>query len=218
MATATTAETAATPPYAYADADTYIRMSGVSWQAFEGLAERTRGGRLVYDGGELEIMSPSFHHEDYAVRLADLVIALGEAMGGDPVVLGSTTWKATEARKGVEADSAFYLDPAKLTDVEAKVTPLPAPDLVIEVDLRRPDADRSAIYAAIGAVEVWEFNGETVRIRRLTSHGAYADVDRSGWFPIGPAEVMDAVERFSQGAMARRRAMREFAARLVKGE
>ncbi len=198
-------------------------MSGVSWETFEGLADRTRGGRLSFDDGELEIMSPSFHHEDYAERLADLVAALGEAMGGDPIALGLTTWKAPGARKGAEADSAFYLDPVKLRATEALVasreediTKFPAPDLVIEVDLRRPDADWSAIYAAIGAIEVWEFDGKTVRIRRLGENRAYADARRSGWFPVGPAEILEAIERSPRGMTARRRAMREFATNLLK--
>ena len=39
--------------------DTYITLSGVDWATFEGLSERTRGGRIVYDDGELEIMSPN---------------------------------------------------------------------------------------------------------------------------------------------------------------
>ncbi len=218
MSTATTTRTA------IRDADTYIRMSGVSWEAFEGLADRTRGGRLAYDDGELEIMSPSFYHEDFGGSLKDLVVALGEATGIGVIELGSTTWKAPRAKKGVEADSAFYLDPAKLAAAEGPmeagekdITKFPAPDLVIEVDLRSPDADRSAIYAAIGAVEVWEFDGESARIRRLLPTGAYADAYRSGWFPIGPAEILDAVGRSPREAASRRRAMREFAVRLAAG-
>ncbi len=30
--------------------DTYVRLSGVSWKTFEGLSNRTRGGRLTYHG------------------------------------------------------------------------------------------------------------------------------------------------------------------------
>ncbi len=39
--------------------DNYITLWGIDWETFEGIANRTRGGRLTYDGGELQIKSPS---------------------------------------------------------------------------------------------------------------------------------------------------------------
>jgi len=200
--------------------DTYITLSGIDWRTFEGIADRTRGGRITYDGGELEIMSPSRRHEGFTGRMRDLVAILSAAMGIEEIGLGSTTWKSPLANKGSEADAAFYLDPSKFPIVaglddegEEDITRFPPPDLMIEIDMRSPAKDRLAVYAAIGAVEVWEFNGKTVRIRRLGPDGTYADVDRSGWLRISSALIATAIRDAPLGDEARRRWMRAFVAR-----
>jgi Uma2 family endonuclease len=210
------------PPSKTPPQDTYIVLSGIDWKTFERIADRTRGGRISYDDGELEIMSPSIHHEDYGSHLRIFVEVFCEALDIEALAVGSTTWKAPGPNKGIEADAAFYLDPAKLPAVvalktrgEKDITRYPAPDLVIEIDMRRPDQDRLGIYAAIGAVEVWEFDGETIRIRRLGPDGSYADGDRSGWFPVSAGEIGAVLLEGTQGVLARRKSMRAFVAELL---
>jgi len=201
--------------------DVYITLSGIDWETFDGIANRTRGGRVRYSDGELEIISPSLRHEDFGDRLRDLVAAFCGAMGIEAMALGSTTWKAPSALKGVEADAAFYLDSGKvaassagLDAAEEDVTKLPAPDLVIEIDMRRPDADRSAVYAAVGAVEIWEFDGAAIRIRRLRPNGSYVEVLRSGWFPVTAQEIATAIADAPRSNTARRRFLRAFTTRM----
>ena len=41
-----------------------------------------------------------------------------------------------------------------------KVEDYPNPDLVVEVDISPPQADRDGIYAALKVPEVWVFDGE----------------------------------------------------------
>ena len=41
---------------------------------------------------------------------------------------------------------------------------LSQPDLAIEVDLSTPKTDRESIYAALGIVELWVFNGKILTI------------------------------------------------------
>lgn len=205
--------------------DTYITMSGIDWATFEGIANRSRGGRVCYSDGELEIMSPSFYHEDFGRRLGDLVIAFCDALDIGVIETGSTTWKNSVFEKGVEPDASFYLDDAKiesfrrLTKAEERDSSrFPSPDLAIEIDIRRPSKERSEVYAAIGVIEVWEFNGEKIRIRRLGPKGSYKTVNRSGWFPISALDIQGLLlsEAPADAAPARRRSMRAFVDRILK--
>ncbi len=205
--------------------DTYITMSGIGWETFEGIADRTRGGRVRYDDGELEIMSPSIQHEGFGDCLRDLVAALTEHLGIDEIGVGSTTWKSPGVKKGAEADAAFYLDPAKLPAVielkargEKEITKYPPPDLVIEIeiDMRRPDGSRPGVFAAVGAVELWEFNGRTARIRRLGPNRSYVDADHSGWLKVTPALIERAVREAPPLGTVRRRWLRTFVADHLK--
>jgi Uma2 family endonuclease len=106
--------------------------------------------------------------------------------------LASTTWQRPEVQRSIEADDCFLLTQAKLaaarhrTDELAKTL---APDLAIEIDLRRSAVDRREIYATLGVSEVWRFNGEALRIDLLTSEGTYELADASQFLPITAAEI-----------------------------
>ena len=68
----------------------------------------------------------------------------------------------------------------------------PNPDLAIEVDISRPQADRQAIYAALGVTELWIFDGEELSIKRLgdpPKADRYHAVEASGFLPVGPEDV-----------------------------
>ncbi len=65
----------------------------------------------------------------------------------------------------------------------------PNPDLAIEIDLSRPKVDRPSIYAVLGVVEVWQFDGETLVIEHLQADGSYASVESSQFLPIRAEDV-----------------------------
>jgi Uma2 family endonuclease len=52
-----------------------IHLSGISWQTYERLLEELsdRRLRLTYNRGYLEIMAPSYEHENYKEVLGDFV-------------------------------------------------------------------------------------------------------------------------------------------------
>jgi Uma2 family endonuclease len=205
--------------------DTYITLSGIDWATFEGIADRTRGGRITYHNGELEIMSPSIRHEDFGDCLRELVSVLIEFLGIEYIPVGSTTWKTRKKNAGKEADSSFYFEPAKLPAVvalktrgEKDITKYPAPDLVIEIDMRPPSKDRLAIIAKIGAVELWEFDGKAARIRRLGPKQSYVDVDRFGWVKITASQIVTVIRDAPPYGGQRRPWMRNFVAKHVGRE
>ena len=93
-------------------------------------------------------------------------------------------------------------DPAKLAACAAEllrrkdndVAGYPNPDLAVEVDIPRPQADRPSIYAWLRVPELWTFDLERVTIAQLSegqsdpegSDSRYLDTGRSIWYPSRP--------------------------------
>jgi Uma2 family endonuclease len=175
-------------------AERRILLRGVSWETFLALGDDLGDGsaRLAYDRGDLELMSPSPWHERLKVRLGRLVEAVLLELGIPFEPAGETRWIREAARRGLEADESYFLDPAKLAVITGRAADRrddPAPDLAVEVDLSEPEIDRAAIYAALGVREVWYFDGETLRIERLGDDGAYRPSESSGYLPVRADEV-----------------------------
>lgn len=179
--------------------ETRIRVPDVSFHVYEtlvrGLPERT-AIRVAYDGRDMEIMVKGPIHNDYARLLDRLISVLAAALGIPLRGLGETTWIRPEVGRGLEADQCYVLDPAKLATVrellarkDNDVVGYPNPDLAVDVDLSRPQADREGIYRALEVPELWIFDGETVAIRHLDVDRGYFDAERSRFLPVGASEV-----------------------------
>jgi Uma2 family endonuclease len=146
-----------------------VIVQGVSWETYTRLlADFTdsRGLRLAYDQETLELMAPSFNHEQMADFLVDVVKAVAEAQGRDFVSAGSTTFKRQDMRRGFEPDASFYLQHAAAVQGRTTIdlTVDPPPDLIIEIDLSHSSLDKLPIYAALGVPEMWRYDGQQVHI------------------------------------------------------
>jgi Uma2 family endonuclease len=172
-------------------------IRGASWNDYQRLARLLPATfRLAYDGRNLEMMVTGTLHEDYADTLDAFFKAVAGALGMPFKPYGTTTWDRPEADRGIQSDRCYYLDPAKIKagyTGRAKKSnenrDYPNPDLAIEVDLSRPKADRESIYAALGVLEVWVFDGKTMRINRLGKNGRYRRVERSGCLPLRAGQI-----------------------------
>jgi len=167
-----------------------------TWDEYQAVARAVgdQSVRLAYDGRWVELMSPSYAHEDYKVLAACLVRILAAELGVPSQGAGSTRWTRAAAERAVEADESFFLTAASIAAARRhdwKADPEgPAPDLAIEMDLSPSRLDRPSIYQALGVPEVWRFDGETCRIDRLGADGGtYEPAAASGFFGIEPAEV-----------------------------
>lgn len=135
--------------------------------------------------------------DDVAGLASDLAKIIAKELGIAFRPMRMTTWMRPDAQRGIEADESFYFLPEKL-EVERSarshksndVADYPNPDLAIEVDISRPEIDRSSIYAALEVTELWRFSGDSVIIERLTEHGTYAVVDASAFLRIRQEEVV----------------------------
>ena len=156
--------------------ETRIGFAGVGFDVYERLIRATPARtavRMAYDGRNLEIMVTGPVHDDYGWFLDRFINVVARVVGVRRRALGKTTWIRPEIERGIEADQCYVFDPAKVSAVsellarkENDVALYPNPDLAVEVDISRPQADRPAIYAALEVPELWTFDSERVTIAR----------------------------------------------------
>jgi Uma2 family endonuclease len=163
-----------------------VVLDNVSWSTFDALVTETgpRRGRLAYEEGTLEIMSPSSEHEILKSAIAILVEAFAQEMGIDMAAVGSTTLMRQLKQRGVEPDESYYVtnEPLVRGKTELDLEKDPPPDLAIEVQLARSALDKLGIYAAMGVPEVWLWEDDRLRVYWLSE-------------PVGDGPVSERLER-----------------------
>ncbi len=164
-----------------------VALHGLTWQAYQQILHalpQSRGARLTYDRGVLEIAMPLEDHE-YASELISLFIRIwvGE-MGLKLKSLRSTTLDRDDLDRGAEPDNAYYIqNQPQVAGRTVNLAHDPPPDLVVEVDITHTDIDKNRLYAALGVPEFWRYNGQEWRIFQLQGE-AYQECDRSPTFPL----------------------------------
>jgi Uma2 family endonuclease len=207
-----------------------VTLRNVGWETYETLLEEDpdrAAPRFFYDRGVLEIVSPSFEHEQIARLIASLVEELTVELEIDVVSAGSTTFKHEDLSRGFEPDASFYF-----SDNVARVRGKrrisldagdPPPDLVVEVDITSPSASKLPIYVRLGVAEVWRHDGNRLTVLELRQgeEGYYAEIPESAF--LAPARVSsESLTRFveeglTSGRPAWTRRVREWA-RDLRGE
>ncbi len=174
-----------------------VTLRNVGWETYEQLVEEDPGRsalRFFYDRGVLEIVSPSFEHEQLARVIALLVEELAVELDIDVVGAGSTTFKREDFSRGFEPDASFYFA-ANASRVRGKRrlhldAGDPPPELVIEVDITSPSTSKLPVYASLGVAEVWRHDGDRLAILGLQDDeegGYYAEIPESAF--LAPARV-----------------------------
>jgi Uma2 family endonuclease len=168
-----------------------VALRGVSWEGYLQILNalpESRGARLTYDDGVLEITVPSESHE-FSGRLIECFIrTLVELMGMRMKTMGSTTMNYPQFKKGAEPDNAYYIqNQALVKGREVNFSQDPPPDLVVEVDITHTDIAKNKFYASLGVQEFWRFNGKIWRVYQLEER-SYVEADVSPTFPQVPKE------------------------------
>jgi Uma2 family endonuclease len=174
-------------------------IPGMTWQryaTFVGWLPEGSPIRVAFDGRNMELMVTGPKHDELAELLDAFFKTVAESLGVLYKPQRTTTWIRPEVERGLEADCCYYLAPAKLEAAFAAsaansndVADYPNPDLAMEIDISRPEADRRAIYAAVGVAELWIFDGEDLTIERLGADKRYHAVEASGFLPVQAREV-----------------------------
>lgn len=193
--------------------DRRVVLDDVSWATFVALSKEARGGRLAYDRGRLEIMSPSYEHENVKGFIRRLVEVYTEELGIDISTAGSTTLSREDLARGIEPDECYYVASAKQVigkeDIDLPVDP--PPDLAIEVDISRSSVNKLAICGAIGITEVWRYVGSTIEIHVLGEEDEYAKATTSTVFPGFPFDELTRL-LIERGSRSDTQVAREFRA------
>ena len=194
-----------------------VLLHNISWQQFENLLVdlgESRGVRVAYDDGTLEIMTPLPEHEYYKETLGISIQDIAEVLDLDYESLGSTTWKREIKKAGVEPDNCFYFqnEPRIRGQLDYDLNQDPPPDLVLEIDLTSKALNRFVIYARLGVPEIWCYDSGELKIYQLQNEN-YIEVEISLVFPTLPVQELPAlIEQYrSQGRRAIRQAVRNWA-------
>lgn len=173
-------------------------LYSVPWRTYVELRENPDNYhlRMTYDGGTLEIMSPSARHEGYA-RFIDMLIGIWTEEREIPIRgLRQTTYKKKGLGKGLEPDDCYYVqNEVKIRNkTNLDLTIDPPPDLAIEVEVSRSSVQKAPIYAALGVRELWQYDGQTLHILELVK-GQYKSRKGSVCFPKFPIAKAEEVLR-----------------------
>lgn len=165
-----------------------VVLENISWDEFESILEdlgESRGSRIAYDNGKLEIMTPLPEHEVNKEYISDFIKILLEELDIEFCPLGSTTFKNQEMFKGIEPDSCFYIEHEVAVRGKNRLdlTVDPPPDLALEVDIT--NRSHPEIYQSLGVPELWQYKGSKLNFLLLVD-GKYVGSDKSANFPNFP--------------------------------
>lgn len=159
-----------------------VVIEPVRWSTYVALLEdaNSRRGRMTYDRGVLEIMSPSKSHEQIGCLIGRMIETFTEERQIEIVSVASLTVKLESLQRGFEADEAYYIRRAdevrSLEELDFAIHP--APDLVVEVDISRSSMGKFSIFAAFGVFEVWRYRDESLKVYQLHDEG-YREASQS---------------------------------------
>ncbi len=171
-----------------------ILLENVSWDEYEDCLKALSDDyrlRLSYDDGRLEVMSPSFEHEDIASAFPILIFALAQECGMKYKGARSTTMRKKPKSKGIEPDDCYYFKNYQAL-IGKKTIDLaidPPPDLALEIDITSPSLKKLGIYAAIGVSELWRYRKQRMQFFRLVDD-EYVEISHSDLFPFLTPDVM----------------------------
>lgn len=167
-------------------------LHNVRWETYEALLEDLdeKAYRLVYDRGDLEIVTPSHRHEQW-VHFASRMIEAATLELDIPIHGGrSTLFKRRDLQAGIEPDECYWVqtEPAMRGHLDHDPYVDPPPDLVLEGEKSRTIVPRLPILARLGVGEVWRYDGRRLVILRLDPDGQYREATASACFPWLPID------------------------------
>lgn len=166
-----------------------VVFKNISWQGYQqllGILGEGRSSRLTFDRGILEITMPLEEHEFSGRLIERMIIILVVELGLNIKTMGSTTLARSDLDRGAEPDNAYYIQNQPLVaGRNVDLATDPPPDLVVEVDITHTDINKLALYASMGVLEFWRYDGREWRIYQLQGN-EYLEVAHSPTFPLLP--------------------------------
>ncbi len=186
-------------------------LHGVSWSTYVALRDEPGNDhvRMTYDRGELEMMSPSKPHEQFARILDWLIHIWVEELDLDIASCGTMTCRREDLARGFEPDNCYYIEHEAQMRArnELDLSTDPPPDLAIEIDLRGGARGKLPLYEAFGVPEAWHYGGKTIQVYQLGPDGRYTSQPGSRalpGFPLAEAErILSQIGTASETALVK---------------
>lgn len=192
-------------PAVVAEDEWYVWPHEVDWRFYSRMLRlrgESRVPRIVYLDGDLFLMTPSQPHEERKERLGRLVGEVVVELGMSYRPTGSTTWRRSSKKGGVEGDLTFYI--ASVDRIrgkkEADLRIDPPPDLAVEVVFSHGVKESLEVYRRLGVPEVWVATERAFQILALegrdTPEARYEPSSHSLSFPfLSSEEIADWMDR-----------------------
>jgi Uma2 family endonuclease len=178
-------------------------LYGIDWDTYEQLRERLGNGlRLTYLEGTLELMSPSFTHEDFKKLIARLLEAWAEENDVDLNGYGNVTLKSRPRERALEPDECYCVGRIHET-----------PDIAIEVVVSSGYVDKLEVYRGLGVREVWAFKDGRIAVLELVGD-AYAPRTGSA---VLPTIDLDLLVQFVESGRSQTQQVKTYRAALRRG-
>ncbi|MEA5573183.1 Uma2 family endonuclease [Calothrix sp. UHCC 0171] len=168
------------------DPEAKFTSSGVSWQAYETLLVKLADNshyRITYLDGVLEIVSPSKKYETIKSRLAILIALYLIRKRIKNLPMGSTTFKNSFHKVGVEPDECYCIGEEK--DI---------PDLAVEVNITSGSISKLETYRRLGVAEIWFWERNELKLYHLRNNSqqeqAIVFPETYGYEQIAKSEVL----------------------------
>jgi len=149
-------------------------LSGLRWRDYEALLEAREESswpRIIYLDGEIELMAPSWDHDEIKKTVARLVEAYAEELDLPLNGVGSVTLKRRLEEAGAEPDECYYFGPKRRM-----------PQLAIEIAWSRGALNKLEVYRRLGVGEVWIWSKGKLEIHILRG-SRYVRAKKSEFLP-----------------------------------
>jgi Uma2 family endonuclease len=169
--------------------DQVVRIRG-TWADFKRIL-KMRGDRslprISFDGGVIELMSPSRHHENLKSLIGRLVEVWCLEHEVVFTTLGSWTLEDPSKKRGAEPDECYVFGDGRGGSER--------PDLAIEVDWTHGRIDKLDIYRKLGVRELWYWRSGVLQ-PYLLRRGRYVPVEQSEVLPgLDLAQLVSFLDR-----------------------
>ncbi len=136
-------------------AEQRVVLDNISWSTYLAILHDAKGrrGRITFDNGVLEIMSPSKLHEKIKTLIARMLETFTEERRVACDSAGSATFLRADLQRAFEPDEGYHFANAAVVrgkdEIDLSVDP--PPDLVIEVDISRSSLPKLGLHRALGS-------------------------------------------------------------------
>lgn len=172
-----------------------MELVGIDWQTYEDISEELGEStplHLTYNKGVLTFMPVTELHELLTGLLHDFIRFTGLMLQLNVIATGKATMRSKRRNYGVEPDLSFFVSKSDIHQIKNYVPKELeiAPDIVCEIDVHHPSDDKFEIYAEFGVSEFWQYDGEKLKIFKLTADENYAEIERSEELPILTSHIL----------------------------